>query len=568
MKLKTKILMIALLPVLLLGIGVFLVTADRMAKGIYSQVYEGMGATSIAVRNIFEAGGYQGEYRIDENGYFWKGYMLNISRADSIVDKIKEETGIDVGIYYGDALKLTSITDENGVRQTDATASEHIADVVMKQGMIYRARNFDVLGEKSIVYYRPLYQDGSNEIIGMISLGMSMDPIKATINEIRLQILVIIIVVVILTILVVVLLVNQIVSALDKGMGVLDQLSKGNLNTDLDQKILKRKDEIGALGQGILNLKNELQKMIGMIRDKSRNLNEESSELQRLSSNVHGIMKEVDKAAQEMGKSSAGQAEDAAKASENVAIMGDMIGENNQEVKKLSEISNTMKKVSKQAVQELEGLNLVMQNVRESIAYLSEQTGLTESSVEKIGTATEMISAIASETSLLSLNASIEAARAGEQGKGFAVVASEIQKLSEQSNEAVEDIRVMIENLTTNSGNTMQRMAEVRSAVEQQERNIKKTEQAFDSVQSGINESVTRMEAILEKTKHMEEVRTDTVDTVQSSAAIAEENAASIEEIMASVESIYNDLGTISKRTAYLGELSKDMNDSIDVFKG
>ena len=86
----------------------------------------------------------------------------------------------------------------------------------------------------------------------------------------------------------------------------------------------------------------------------------------------------------------------------------------------------------------------------------AEQTSLTNESVAKISTATDLITAIASQTNLLSLNASIEAARAGEYGRGFAVVASEIQQLSEQSNSAASEIRSMIANLNTNSSQTIE----------------------------------------------------------------------------------------------------------------
>lgn len=56
MKLRTKILLIALLPVILLGIGIFILAADRTANGIYDQAYAGMQAASLAVRDIFEIG--------------------------------------------------------------------------------------------------------------------------------------------------------------------------------------------------------------------------------------------------------------------------------------------------------------------------------------------------------------------------------------------------------------------------------------------------------------------------------------------------------------------------------
>ena len=233
--------------------------------------------------------------------------------------------------------------------------------------------------------------------------------------------------------------------------------------------------------------------------------------------------------------------------------MGEMIGSSNTQIWHMHQISNQIRDVSDHTAAELADLTRDMQSVRKSIDYLEHQTSLTKDSVDQISRATELIAAIASQTSLLSLNASIESARAGEVGKGFGVVAAEIQKLSVQANTTVDDIRSMVDSLIDNSSQAMERMTEVQTVILNQEQNIQKTEQVFENVKDGIRTSTEHMDIVIEKTDEMEEVRSNMVAAVQNAAAAAQENAASVEEITASVESVYQELQIITIKTKELG---------------
>ncbi len=173
MKLRTKILLIALLPVFLLGIGIFILAADRTANGIYDQAYAGMEAAALAVRDIFEAGN-DGPYQTDENGDLWKGTGLNISNAFEIVDHIKDNTGMDVTIFWGDTRILTSIKDRTGERQIHSSA-----------------------------------------------LRTPRANVSAIINEIRLQMLIVIAVVLFVTTLFLIRVINGMINGLASGMKVL-----------------------------------------------------------------------------------------------------------------------------------------------------------------------------------------------------------------------------------------------------------------------------------------------------------------------------------------------------------
>lgn len=224
MKLKGKIFALSLVPVLVLGITMFLVAADRIANGIYDEAYIGMQATTLAVRDIFEEGN-SGAYHMDENGMLWKGDTLNISQAVNIVDHIKQNTGIDVTIFWGDTRILTSIVNERGDRQINTRASTDVIERVLKNGEIYQDRNIEILGQKYIVSYTPIYQEGSKEVVGMIFLGTPQQTVSVIINKIRIQFLLIILCMLLLVTVIAYFLVNHIISALKKNMELLNNIS-------------------------------------------------------------------------------------------------------------------------------------------------------------------------------------------------------------------------------------------------------------------------------------------------------------------------------------------------------
>ena len=568
MKLRTKIMTISLLPVFLLGIGIFILSADRIANGIYDESYAGMEAAALAVRDIFEVGNH-GKYQMDENGDLWKGKTLNITQSVEIVDHIKDNTGMDVTIFWGDTRILTSIKNENGERQINTKASDIVVQKVLENGEYYLDRNVEILGTEYVVCYAPFYQEGQNNStpIGMVFLGKPRSRVSKIINEIRLQMLIAITIVLFITGMIVTILVKRILYALSKSMGLLQKISDGDLTVDADAFLLKRPDEIGMLGREIHELRKKLLAIVNTLREKSLQLNTESEILKQRSENILSVMQGLDRSAQEMSVSSTNQAQDAATAGSDVTCMGEMIGNSTIEVRKMHTISNQIQTVSEQTMNEIRALNEEMKQVNRSMNYLGQQTRLTKESADKINNATELIAAVASQTSLLSLNASIEAARAGDLGKGFGVVAAEIQKLAVQSNEAVEDIRNMAETLTKNSNQTIQRMEEVQTVIEHQKQTIQKTGQVFEDVRTGICESADYMNMVIRQTEEMEEIRTDIVASVQNSASLAQENAASIEEMMASLESAYEEIHVLSEQTNELGNLSKQLKDSVGVFQ-
>lgn len=331
-------------------------------------------------------------------------------------------------------------------------------------------------------------------------------------------------------------------------------------------KIMKRKDESGAMARAVADLRESLVDVIAKIVNQSDELNTTANLLNENAEKANDAVKQVEKAIDEIAEGASSQAADTQTATENVIVMGNMIEETNNEVEKLRDNAREMRQAGEIAVDTLGELSAVNQKTKEAIQLIYEQTNVTNASVNEIEKAVNIITDIAEETNLLSLNASIEAARAGEQGRGFAVVAAQIQKLAEQSNESAGQIKKIIDVLMQESHKSVETMEEVKEVVEKQDENVQRTSDAFMDVKQGIDTSIDGIRMIANRTQQLDEARVKVVDVVQNLTAIAEENAASTEETSALAVEVSSIMSAVAERTDGLYGIARELEDSVKEF--
>ena len=329
----------------------------------------------------------------------------------------------------------------------------------------------------------------------------------------------------------------------------------------------KNKGQTGAIAHAVLHMKQALRSMVQQIREQSANIHQASGQLEENATATSGNVDSVETAVNEIATGATSQATETQRATEDVVMMGTMIENTSTQVENLNSTAVEMSNASASARDALEELNHINEKAIESIEVIYQQTHTTNESALKIKDVTELIASIAEETNLLSLNASIEAARAGDAGKGFAVVASQIQKLAEQSNASTKKIDDIIHMLLTDSENAVHTMEEVREVMHQQSEKVEQTKQVFDSVNQGIDQSISGMETISEHTRQLDHARENIVDTVQNLSAIAQENAASTEETNAVVMEIGGVMQQISGNAQGLRRIADILEKNMETFK-
>lgn len=332
-------------------------------------------------------------------------------------------------------------------------------------------------------------------------------------------------------------------------------------------KLEKRKDEMGLMAKSLTSLRQELGNMVTAIRQQSEQLLSSAEVLHKGSLDTGDTMEQVERAVHDIAQGATSQAAETQRATENVILIGDMVQETSEKVEEMMESASQMKDANEKAKQILAELKDINVRTEEYIDVISNQTDVTNESALKIGEATKIITDIAEETNLLSLNASIEAARAGEQGKGFAVVASEIQKLAEQSTESARKIEDIIQILLDDSEKAVETMGHVKNIINKQSEHMLQTGEAFVQIEKGVEHSVSGMQVISQKTRDMDKARVNVVDVVNSLTAIAEENAAATEETSASITEVANIVADISEKTEDLNDIAEELKEKISVFK-
>lgn len=557
--------MIAILPLLLLGI-VIIVFGDKQITNVLTEnTEEGLQATAIAVRTTLRKMNNE-PYRLNENNELVKG-DLNISQTPDLVDEIKEGTDIDVTIFFGDTRYMSSIIDENGQRIIGTQAGPRAIENVLGKGEEFFATDAVVNNADYFGYYVPLFDFGTNEVIGMVFAGMPQAEARAQIRRIIVLIVALVVIVGVICAILIFFTVNKMVKHLSGGVTALSQLSEGKLNIHIEDKVLEEKDEIGDICRAIDKMKENLSGIIATIKEDSAILLDASDKLREKTDVTTEHVEQMEKAVNEIAIGAGSQAEETQDATESIILMGNMIEETASELANLNERANSIKERGEVAIGALRELQSTNEKTSAAINIIYEQTNVTNESAQKIKEATALITNIAEETNLLSLNASIEAARAGEQGRGFAVVAAQIQKLAEQSNESARQIEGIILSLIEDSDKAVATMNEVKEIMELQNENVTNTGTQVTQLLSDVDESLIMIGDVTEKTNKVNDVRSGVVDTVQNLSAIAQENAASTQETSASVTEISGIITEIAGNAAELKGISNRMDDSMSMFE-
>ena len=543
------------------GIGV-----TKVKKAYYDSFEEELFLSAVQLSDIVSHQ-WEGDWSISEDGELLKGDTAIHDTLQAQLDALTERTEISYTLFYGNVRYVTTMFDSTtGERMEGTTASEAVTDIVIDNGEEYLAANFDIGGKKWYAYYCPL-TNSDGTVVGMIFAGRETDDVETALSAAGLNMISVAIIFILISIIVGVYMIITARKITKNVVGGLKELSQGNLTVTFEEKYINRKDEYGEITRSADELRAKLVDVISTTLELSDEVTKSGESLSTSAETASHVSDQVAEAVGDISKGAVAQAENVEDSVGNTNDMGNSIDDINVSVDDLSNATVEMLDAAKRTVLALDELMEQNKTVMASMVDIDNQIKATNKAVKEIADASNSISEIASQTNLLSLNASIEAARAGEYGKGFGVVASEIGSLAEQSKTAAITINDIVENLVDESSKSMEIIEKLSEGFTQQNEQLNDTKSDMDGVLSNVNNVEQNTETISHKVHLLKTAREQLTDIISELSAISQQNAASSEETNASMEELNATFALISNSASDLKGLAESLNNKVNFFK-
>ena len=338
------------------------------------------------------------------------------------------------------------------------------------------------------------------------------------------------------------------------------QVAKG-MASDLDMIITDAGELLGQMAEGNYAIGTKIEdKYVGQfvaLKDAMRKMNRQ----------MNGTLHQVEEAAKQVSAGAENLAESAQSLAEGATDQAGSVEELTATITNIADAVNRTAGELQKTTRKAENYAQQADAGHAQMKSLMEEMDRINDTSKKIQNIIAEIEDIASQTNLLSLNASIEAARAGEAGRGFAVVAEEIRKLADDSAKAAGEIRNNVANITAQTQNSVESASQAKAMVELQTKAVEEVIAVFREMQERMGQLIEGLKDIVVSTEKADGERSAAVAAVKNISDIIEETAGSAETVNDVANKLLNHVEKLSTTASVLDENMEGLKNEISVFK-
>ncbi len=344
----------------------------------------------------------------------------------------------------------------------------------------------------------------------------------------------------------------------------ISKVAKGDLTVNFDRE---RSDEFKTLSTGISDMIEHMSNLIGDVKHVTGTVSASARDLAGTSGELLESTQGITATIENIGGGIIQQAEDAENCLIQMSGLSEQINqlyENTNENEKIADDTRSVTNSGIHIIEELSDKSMATSAITNDVILKIKEFGVQSN---KIGTFVDIINEIASQTNLLSLNASIEAARAGHEGRGFAVVAEEIRKLADQTVEASNQIQQTVKEIAIQNKETISTAEEAKNIVASQTQALNNTISVFDNISNHVNDLAENFKGILIRLQNIEEAKDGTLNSIQNISSVTEETAAASEEMSATAQLQAEAVEQLRESAIVLENDAQQLEEAIKIFK-
>ncbi|MEK4058171.1 MULTISPECIES: methyl-accepting chemotaxis protein [Paenibacillus] len=350
--------------------------------------------------------------------------------------------------------------------------------------------------------------------------------------------------------------IRMVAKPLVKLSSLMEEGEKGNLSVRTN---FKGQDEIGRLGQSFNQMMGQISLLVGKTNDSAQHVLQTAFELSEVSQNTSTMAKEVAVAVEEIAQGAMGLSMEA----ENGMNYADNIGMNMNKVidinSKMEGSADRVYQISNEGTGYMGDLITKTNSTEELTRSMIGKVDKLKDSTSSIRKILEVLTTMAQQTNILSLNASIEAVRAGAAGKGFMVIADEIRKLSDQSKVSISVVQDITNDIQKEVEETVDLLLTASPLLTEQIRSVKEASTIFDSVREEMGLFIQESASSTASIRELNQSQFILSESISNVSAVAEQSSAASEE----VASIATEQLKISEKLVFLSDKLENLSETL-----